>query len=174
MPGSSGSRRRVPRCTSEPAESVRQRVLYDGDAQRTERPPFEAYLKGQPWPAGGVVGTTSLSPSEIGGWIEQFAIGVRLPGAFWRAERYNDGSSTLWTYATDTRSWASADDVPGERAFEVVPSGPRRLWDETAAAFAWWLDHGRPGCERSGPTVDVTGQRVWLDRPDHPVPVARG
>lgn len=141
--------------------------------QRTNRPPFDAYLKGRPWPADGVASTTALSPSDIGGWIEQFAIGVQLPGAFWRAERYDDGSYTLWTYATDTRSWASADHVPGEREFEVVQSGPRKLWDETEAAFGWWLDHGRPGFERFGLTVDASGQHVWLDRPDNPVAGAR-
>ncbi|UGQ15467.1 methyltransferase domain-containing protein [Yinghuangia sp. ASG 101] len=139
--------------------------------QRTERPPFDAYLKGRPWPADGVASTTRLSPSEIGGWIEQFAIGVRVPGAFWRAERYDDGSYTLWTYATDTRSWASADHVPGESEFEVVQSGPRKLWDETEAAFGWWLDHGRPGFERFGLTAGASGQHVWLDRADNPVSV---
>ncbi|MFI1801720.1 hypothetical protein ACH427_30875, partial [Streptomyces sp. NPDC020379] len=63
--------------------------------QRTERPPFDAYLKGREWPADGVRGVTALSPADIGGWLEQFVIGLHVPGAFWRAERYNHGAYTL-------------------------------------------------------------------------------
>ncbi|MFI1100965.1 protein-L-isoaspartate(D-aspartate) O-methyltransferase [Streptomyces melanogenes] len=137
--------------------------------QRTERPPFDVYLKGQKWPADGMRGTTGLSPADIGGWLEQFVIGLKVPGAFWRAERYDDGSYTLWTYSTDTQSWASADYEPGADSFEVVQSGPRNLWDETEAAYQWWEGKGRPGFERFGLTVDQNGEHVWLDSPHSPV-----
>ncbi|MFR9726050.1 methyltransferase domain-containing protein [Streptomyces sp. MS19] len=137
--------------------------------QRTRRPPFAAYLKGRAWPAGGARSTTMLSPQEIGGWVEQFVIGLWVREAFWRAERYDDGSYTLWTYSTDTRSWATTDYERGTDTYVVVQSGPRRLWDETEAAFRWWVDHGRPGFRRFGLTVDRRGERVWLDRPDNPV-----
>ncbi|MEU5978270.1 hypothetical protein [Streptomyces sp. NPDC047315] len=40
-----------------------------------------------------------------------------------------------------------------------------------ADAHLWWIGQGRPGFERFGLTVDVDGERVWLDRPDHPAPV---
>lgn len=138
--------------------------------QRTERPPFDAYLKGREWPADGVKGVTALSPADIGGWVEQFVIGLHVPGTFWRAERYDHGADTLWTYSTDTRSWASADYEPGASEYVVAQSGPRRLWDETEAAFRWWEENGRPGFDRFGLTVDGDGERVWLDSPDNPVP----
>ncbi|MFD4764857.1 hypothetical protein [Streptomyces niveus] len=85
--------------------------------------------------------------------------------AFWRAERYEGGAYTLWLYATDTESWASADHVPGGSEFGVVQSGPRRLWDEVERAFRWWDGHGRPGFESFGLTVGEEGQRAWLGDP---------
>ncbi|WP_116210027.1 protein-L-isoaspartate(D-aspartate) O-methyltransferase [Streptomyces olivoreticuli] len=139
--------------------------------QRTERPPFDAYLKGREWPADGTRSTTALSPADIGGWLEQFVIGLRVSGAFWRAERYEDGSYTLWTYSTDTQSWASADYEPGSSEYVVVQSGPRKLWDETEAAYRWWAENDRPGFDRFGLTVDDDGERVWLDSLDNPVPL---
>lgn len=138
--------------------------------QRPNRPPHDAYLKGQAWPADGDRSTTTLSPAEVGGWVEQFAIGLQMPGAFWSVERYDDGTYTLWTYSTDTTSWASVDYEPGAESFEVVQSGPRRLWDATEAAYAWWEVQGRPGFDRFGLTVDSEGERAWLDSPAHPVP----
>ncbi|MFE5583930.1 hypothetical protein [Kitasatospora sp. NPDC056531] len=100
----------------------------------------------------------------------QFVIGVGVPGAFWRAERYNDGAYTLWLYSRETPSWASVDYERGHTEFEVYQSGPRKLWDEAAAAYQWWADQGRPGYERFGLTVTSEGQYVWLDSPDNPVP----
>ncbi|MGW3046210.1 hypothetical protein ACWC9T_41005 [Kitasatospora sp. NPDC001159] len=49
--------------------------------------------------------------------------------------------------------------------------GPRRLWDEVAAAHRWWEDHGRPTPERFGLTVTADRQWAWLDRPAQPVRV---
>ncbi|WP_329399978.1 methyltransferase domain-containing protein [Streptomyces melanogenes] len=136
--------------------------------QRPVRPPHAAYLNGREWPADGVRSSTALSPADVGGWLEQFAIGLRVPGAFWTVERYEGGAYTLWTYSTDTTSWASADYVPGADSYEVYQSGPRRLWDETEAAYHWWADAGRPGFDRFGLTVDGDHAKVWLDWPDNP------
>ncbi|MFG2988757.1 methyltransferase domain-containing protein [Streptomyces sp. NPDC048257] len=141
---------------------------------RQQRPalhPHDAYLKGHEWPADGARSTTRLSPAEVGGWVEQFAIGLQMAGAFWTVERYDDGAYTLWTYSADTLSWASVDYEPGADSLDVVQSGPRRLWDETEAAYLWWEGQGQPGFERFGLTVDSDGERAWLDSPDHPVPV---
>ncbi|MFC8271301.1 methyltransferase domain-containing protein [Streptomyces sp. NPDC057271] len=132
--------------------------------QRPDLPGHDAYLKGREWPAGGVKSTTTLSPAEVGGWLEQFVIGLRVPGAFWTVERYDDGGYTLWTYATDGESWASADFESDADEFEVVQSGPRRLWDETEAAHTWWVEQGRPAFERFGLTVGPGSQTAWLDR----------
>ncbi|MEV7566113.1 methyltransferase domain-containing protein [Streptomyces tanashiensis] len=132
--------------------------------QRPDLPPHDTYLGGRDWPADGVRSRTSLSPAEVGGWLEQFVIGLRVPGAFWTVERYDDGAYTLWTYSsTDRQSWASVDYEPGADEFKTVQAGPRRLWDETEAAYGWWVRSGRPGFERFGLTVGLEGWTTWLD-----------
>ncbi|MFI1652657.1 hypothetical protein ACH4XT_37795 [Streptomyces avidinii] len=51
----------------------------------------------------------------------------------------------------------------------VVQSGPRKLWDETEAAYRWWEEQGRPDFTRFGLTVGPDGQTPWLDLPNNPV-----
>lgn len=138
--------------------------------QRTERPPFDEYLYGVPWPADGVKSMTTLSPQDTGEWFRQFVIGLGVPRAFWRAERYDDGAYTLWLYSSDKLSWASADYERDRTEYEVYQSGPRNLWDEVEAAYRWWDSQGRPGHERFGLTVTPETQTAWLDSPDNPVP----
>ncbi|MBF9066760.1 methyltransferase domain-containing protein [Streptacidiphilus fuscans] len=138
--------------------------------QRTERPLVDAYLHGVPWPAGGTATETDLSPAATGSWLAQFVIGLRVPGAFWRAERYDDGAYTLWLYSTDgTGSWATADYEKGRSTYAVVQFGPRRLWDEVEAAYHWWAQRGEPSADRFGLTVTATRESTtvtpWLDDP---------
>lgn len=134
--------------------------------QRTERPLFEEYLRGVPWPADGVQSTTDVSPALTGSWLAQWVIGHRVRGVFWRAERYEGGEYTLWLYARDKSSWATADYKPGADRFEVVQSGERRLWDEVENTYRKWDKAGKPGFGRFGITVTPEGQRVWLDEPE--------
>lgn len=142
-------------------------------AQRTERKHVREYLKGRAWPADGKHSMTSLSPDEVGDWPVMFAIGTQVPGAFPWMEPYDDGSYTLWLRDTAVTSWATVDFVPGRDTFEVCQSGPRDLWNEVEAAYRWWDGQGRPGFERFGLTVADGREWVWLDRPDHPVPLTR-
>ncbi|KJY34001.1 protein-L-isoaspartate(D-aspartate) O-methyltransferase, partial [Streptomyces sp. NRRL S-495] len=139
--------------------------------QRTDRPLVDAYLHGKPWPADGEKSATTLSPRDTGGWLDQFVIGLGVPGVFWRAERYDYGSYTLWLYSRSTLSWATADYEPDRSEYEVVQSGPRNLWDEVAAAYRWWSSQGHPGYGRFGLTVTPDGHTAWLDSPDNPVPL---
>jgi protein-L-isoaspartate O-methyltransferase len=139
--------------------------------QRADRAEHDAYLKGREWPAGGVKSTTTLSPADIDGWVEQFAISLRVPGTFWSVENDDDGSYVVWFYSDDTQSWASIDYEPGASEYLVVQSGPRRLWDETEAAYRWWEEQGRPDFDRFGLTVDSNGDHAWLDTPDNLVQV---
>ncbi|MFJ4185296.1 methyltransferase domain-containing protein [Kitasatospora sp. NPDC089509] len=138
--------------------------------QRTERPVFDEYLHGVPWPADGVRTMTTLSPWDTGKWFQQFVIGLAVPGAFWRAERYDNDAYTLWLHSRDKKSWASADYERDRTEYEVYQSGPRNLWDEVEAAYRWWDDHGRPGFNRFGLTVTPERHTAWLDTPDNPVP----
>ncbi|GGY75423.1 hypothetical protein GCM10010327_01470 [Streptomyces nitrosporeus] len=80
---------------------------------------------------------------------------------------------TPWESPWVATSWAAVDwDGKSDDRFTVWQHGPRRLWDEVAAAHAWWLLHDRPGPERFGLTVTAKGESAWLDTPDRPVPVA--
>ncbi|MFV0134680.1 methyltransferase domain-containing protein [Streptomyces sp. HMX87] len=142
--------------------------------QRTERKHVREYLGGRKWPADGRRSMTSISPESVGDWPVMFAIGGQVPEAFPWAENYDDGSYTLWLRDTAVTSWATVDYVPDREEFEVYQSGPRDLWNEVVAAYLWWEEQGRPGFERFGLTVDSEGERVWLDRPDNPVPVVGG
>ncbi|WP_073812105.1 hypothetical protein [Kitasatospora sp. CB01950] len=129
-------------------------------AQRSTRPASSlAHLDG-PWPADGVRSTTALSPDELGDWTAMFAIGVRVPAVFPLTERYPDGSYTLWLHDTAVTSWATADREPGRAGFEVVQSGPRRLWDEVESAWRWWDGLGRPGFDRFELTVSPGGEHT--------------
>ncbi|KUL23147.1 protein-L-isoaspartate(D-aspartate) O-methyltransferase [Streptomyces regalis] len=139
-------------------------------AQRTERKHVREYLKGKAWPADGVRSYTSLSPDEVGDWHVMFAIGAQVPNAFPWMESYKDGSYTLWLRDTEVTSWATADFEKDRSEFEVVQSGPRKLWDEVMVAYRWWEDQDRPGFERFGLTVSAEGETVWLDDPDNLVP----
>ncbi|MFF4429943.1 methyltransferase domain-containing protein [Streptomyces sp. NPDC001513] len=139
--------------------------------QRAYRTHVKEYLGGRPWPADGRRTTTSLPPEAVAGWLPMFAIGLQTQGMFPYPEQYDDGSYTLWLRDTEVTSWASVDFVPGAEEFEVYQSGPRELWDELRAAYAWWNGQGQPGFERFGLTMRPDGTPwAWLDSPEHPVP----
>ncbi|MFF7437775.1 hypothetical protein [Streptomyces sp. NPDC008122] len=140
--------------------------------QRVTFPAHEEYMGGHRWPADGVRSATTLPPSEVGGWLAQFAIGLQVHDAFWSIERYEGGAYTLWTYGLDGKSWASVDWEPGETEFLVYQYGPRRLWDETEAAYRWWDGCSRPGFERFGLTVGPRSTVAWLDDESRSVPSA--
>jgi protein-L-isoaspartate(D-aspartate) O-methyltransferase len=102
----------------------------------------------------------------------QFAVGLVV------------GSCYTWTEAADggyrqriddptTGSWTTVD-VPddGDGTFPVRQGGPRRLWDEIAAAFRWWQDAGSPVFTRFGIHVTADTQYVFLDQPTTPIPGA--
>ncbi|WP_431959402.1 methyltransferase domain-containing protein [Actinacidiphila sp. bgisy160] len=135
------------------------------------RPPIE-YLGGKKWPGDGDRSTTGVPVDELLPWIAQFAVGLQVPTVAMEVERYSGGKFTLWLTDTAGDSWATADHVPGEPVSHVVEYGPRRLWDEVAAAWAWWDGHERPDFDRFGLTVSPDGvHRYWLDIPEYPLPV---
>ncbi|WP_327679886.1 methyltransferase domain-containing protein [Kitasatospora sp. NBC_00458] len=115
---------------------------------------------------------TDLDPWAVAGQDldAQFAVGSRL-GDVWHARQHDpdvDGVAVrLWLATTDASSWAAVDWDGAEdvERFTVWQYGPRRLWDETEAAYRWWLDQGRPGPDRFSLTATRDGQSVWLDTP---------
>lgn len=140
--------------------------------QRKSLPPRSAYTGDRAWPAGGAPSVTRLSPDEVGDWIHMFAIGVQVPDLFCRVESLDAGAYRLWLHDTGVTSWATAEYRKDGDDYPVTQSGPRALWDELETAWRWWDHQGRPGFGRFGLTVSADATHVvWLDSPDHPVPV---
>ncbi|WP_051764445.1 methyltransferase domain-containing protein [Streptomyces sp. NRRL F-5135] len=115
---------------------------------------------------------TALDPRLVFGDEDAtFTAGVLVPGCRYSVGHGPDGAFTLWLADHATGSWASVDYVPGADEFTARQSGPRGLWGEVEAAYAWGREHGAPERTRFGLTVTSTGQFLWLDTPDRPVPV---
>ena len=100
-----------------------------------------------------------------------FAIGARLASVSKDMEWDKHGSlhHNLELDDATTGSWARLDANLNDPApFTVYQLGPRRLWDETEAAYDWWYDNGKPTQDRFGLTVDLDRgiQTLWLDEPD--------
>lgn len=140
--------------------------------QRKSLPPRSAYTGDQEWPADGAPSMTTLSPDDVGDWIHMFAIGVQVPDLFCRVETLDAGAYRLWLHDTGVTSWATTEYRKDSDDYPVTQHGPRALWDELATAWRWWDHQGSPGFERFGLTVSADGTHaVWLDSPEHPVPV---
>ncbi|WP_067005365.1 methyltransferase domain-containing protein [Streptomyces cellostaticus] len=116
--------------------------------------------------------STSLDPWIVAGQdaAAQFAVGLRLPDVWhaWHEQPDVPGVEVrLWLATTDATSWAAVDwdGTCGTDLYTVWQYGPRRLWDEVEAVYAWWTERGRPPVERFGLTVAPEGQRAWLEDP---------
>ncbi len=129
------------------------------------------------------VSKTELHPSWVstGNQGARFAIGQRVPHCQWRYWPYDesDGVGVFWLLDFQSRSWAKlthATPDASDDEFPVHQHGPRRLWDEVAAARQWWVNQGRPdverehGCAYAAPGAVTQQVRPRLDR----LPVAVG
>ncbi|MFK0289824.1 methyltransferase domain-containing protein [Streptomyces sp. NPDC090442] len=120
---------------------------------------------------------TSVAPDAVAGdedFAAQFALALCLPD-LWFAWHENPAVEgvvrRLWVATVDTTSWAAIDEMEdGGDMFTVWQHGPRRLWGEVEAAWAWYTAHGRPGPGRFGMTIDADGtHQPWLDSPGTPL-----
>ncbi|MER5886845.1 methyltransferase domain-containing protein [Streptomyces sp. NPDC001941] len=100
---------------------------------------------------------------------QTFALGLAVPHCVRVVADKRNGAQPVWLYELGGESWACVmfDEDSDARVWQF---GPRRLWDESEAAYRWWDAQGRPGFDRFGLTVDSDGERAWLDAPDGPVP----
>ncbi|WP_424639461.1 hypothetical protein [Embleya sp. AB8] len=90
------------------------------------------------------------------------AVALKLPDV--RLETLDGGTVwRLWDRGDRGRSWALVDDRP--RVGRAVQGGPRRLWDEVAAALEWQDEHRVHGYD-FGITVEPDRQWAWAERPD--------
>ncbi|WP_309143056.1 hypothetical protein [Streptomyces aureoverticillatus] len=100
---------------------------------------------------------------------DHFAVGLRVRDMCLSIADKRGGSRPVWLYGLTDKSWACVWFMDGA-ATNVWQAGPRRLWDEAGAAYAWWVDNGRPGHGRFGLTVAPDGTRAWLDTRTTPGP----
>ncbi|WP_329067099.1 methyltransferase domain-containing protein [Streptomyces sp. NBC_01429] len=119
--------------------------------------------------------TTSLDPRSVFGDEDAtFTAGVLVPDCRYSVGHGPDGEFTLWLADHATGSWTSVDFVPdGRTSYGLRQHGPRAIWDEVEAAYAWWREAGSPVRTRYGLTVTPAGQHLWLDEPGSPVRAPR-
>jgi protein-L-isoaspartate O-methyltransferase len=97
---------------------------------------------------------SELHPYNLVGDLDtSLAIGQRVSGVSWI---WADSSSVgvLWLYGDDGQSWAWLD-TDGD----VEQAGPRRLFDEVADAYAWWVARGKPTRGDWRVSVDLDGRQ---------------
>jgi protein-L-isoaspartate(D-aspartate) O-methyltransferase len=104
---------------------------------------------------------TQLHPHRlVGRRASAIAIGFRIAGVSWVWQP--DGQlGTLWFYAPETRSWATVT-LLDRPPYPVEQAGPRRLFDEVAAAYRWWHETGEPDVGDWLITVTPDDQRIEL------------
>ncbi|KAA6213604.1 methyltransferase domain-containing protein [Streptomyces albofaciens JCM 4342] len=107
---------------------------------------------------------TALSPWAVaGGDLDaRFAVGLRVPDVRHSWDTATDEVHTrLWPADDAATSWASVDhDGRRTAAFSVRQHGPRRLWDEVAAAHRQWIRAGGPRVAGHGLAVTADGHEV--------------
>ncbi|MET4926788.1 methyltransferase [Streptomyces sp. PSRA5] len=117
------------------------------------------------------VTSSALSPWAVAGGDlnAEFHVGLTVPGAYFAWDASGEHAPARLDVADDTGpSWARVD-YDGQHAdrFTVTQAGPRRLWDEIAAAYARWESLGRPSVDRYGLTVNAAGaQTAWVEGAD--------
>ncbi|MGH3937790.1 MAG: methyltransferase domain-containing protein [Pseudonocardiaceae bacterium] len=114
-----------------------------------------------------LVSYTAIHPRLITDYQASLAIGILVPDCdrrlCWAAD--DSGECTVWLLDHTSRSWAAVDYVPDADTFEVSQLGFRRLWDEVAAAYEWWVQAGSPTAEKWRFTVTPDGQHADLTTP---------
>jgi protein-L-isoaspartate O-methyltransferase len=111
--------------------------------------------------------TTRLDPRTVarGPAGAAVAVAARLPDVVAAGAGRDDGTFELRLRERDGPSWAIAECTPGGGDYGVRQSGDRRLWEEAADAYLWWVRAGCPDSDRFGMTVDMDRQSIWLDDP---------
>jgi protein-L-isoaspartate(D-aspartate) O-methyltransferase len=111
-----------------------------------------------------------LSETKIEPWSallresSRWAIGIAVPSCRYFVEKATSvrPHGVAWLADPLSRSWASV--VPGAEKgrYDVRQTGPRRLWDEVATAYRWWIGSGSPTIDRWRFTIGPATQTVTL------------
>jgi hypothetical protein len=95
----------------------------------------------------------------------RWAIAISVPSCRYDLEKRTNerGHGVAWLLDPITGSWASVvPTTPRSENYLARQTGPRRLWDEAAAAYQWWDRHGKPGIEDWQWTITPHRQRISL------------
>jgi protein-L-isoaspartate(D-aspartate) O-methyltransferase len=132
-------------------------------AQRVAPCPWDDDGPGEP-----VESVTALTSSQVYELIGPgaFAIGLLVPNCH---KLIDEDTLTIRLHDPKSGSWARCTATVGADEQPVAQHGPRRLWDEAAAARDWWIEQDRPAPARFGLTVNAGHQTVWLDEPANTV-----
>ena len=110
------------------------------------------------------ISDTDLHASDLCNDDAPFAIALQVLHCQWEfvPATSDDGRWCVWFLDPTTRSWARFDYQPDTDRWPVHQFGPRRLFDEVAAAYHRWDQVGRPTATRWRFTVSPNGQWVEL------------
>ncbi|MGH3929363.1 MAG: hypothetical protein ACRDTF_05235 [Pseudonocardiaceae bacterium] len=116
---------------------------------------------------------TEIHPAEVASRDYAFgaiiAIGTRVADCrmgYFPSKDSVSHDGILWLTDHDSGSWARLYyDHDAGAPYTVRQYGPRRLWDEVAAAHSWWVDQGKPDSGRWRFTVTPEEQRIDLIGP---------
>jgi protein-L-isoaspartate O-methyltransferase len=95
----------------------------------------------------------------------RWAIAVSVPSCRYDLEKRTNERrhGVAWLLDPITGSWASVTPTtPRSDRYQTRQTGPRRLWDEAAAAYRWWEQHGEPGIEDWQWTITPHRQQISL------------
>lgn len=112
--------------------------------------------------------STELDPHDFGSADAITMLSVRFPDVHSGHDvaEDEDGVCEHWFMDAAGSSWASVTRREDASKHEVRQHGPRNLWDEVMAVYAWWQQVGEPAFHRFGLTVTPDRQFTWLDSPD--------
>ncbi len=101
--------------------------------------------------------------ATVGASMAATAIGQRLgDGVHATFTSAGPDTGTQWLLDPGSKSWASVDLNGAPPPYPVAQAGPRRLFDEAAAAYTWWVNTGKPGVEDWVVHVGPHGQTIAL------------
>lgn len=113
-------------------------------------------------------GVTTLAPDPLSKPAFAFLAWLATQDARLCWADLNDGRELTCLIGADG-SWSEV--YPGSNGKrQVDQGGPRRLWNLTEQAHAFWAEHHHPDWSRFGVTISNGQQQVWLDDPTHPTP----
>lgn len=111
-----------------------------------------------------VTGSTDLHPYEWAGRRDgATGVGIRLgDGIHKKYVPITSTSGVLWLRGPASSSWAWVD-CSGNPPYAVEQAGARRLFDEVADAYGWWVDSGSPTVSDWRVTVGPDGQTISVE-----------